>query len=203
MTEYKLKMQAHRVKTMLSSTVSREQYLAAEQRRDQAALAKFVHQRFSERYLLPFQANPKKNGFIMMAAGCLMIEALESFWNGWKKSPNSALAFCQFFDRVERFAAFRRDSQGFYVNVRCGIMHQGETTGGWHIRRDLSRLFEPDSLTVDATRFLAELSHYLSEYRQILLQSPWDARVWQAFRKKMNEPPRDSRRLHFLRGWSL
>jgi hypothetical protein len=178
-------MEAQRVDTMLSRTVSRAEYLAAEQRRDQAMLSAFVHDRFAQRYLLPFKQNPNKNGFIMMASACLMIEALESFWNGWKKSPNSALAFCQFFDRVDRFAVFRGRSHGFYVNVRCGIMHQGETTGGWHIRRDLSALFDPASLTVDATRFLAELAGYLSDYRQMLHNSGWDAPVWKGFRKKM------------------
>jgi hypothetical protein len=184
-TQKKGTVKAARVETMLSSRVSRAQYLTAEDQRDRIALATFVHERFSERYILPFEANRRKHGFIMMAAGCLMIEALESFWNGWKKSPNSALAFCHFFDRVERFAPFRNHGQAFYGNVRCGIMHQGETTGGWHIRRDQSRLFEPDSLTVDATRFLGELSDYLSDYRQMLIEAPWDAPVWKAFRKKM------------------
>ena len=178
-------MPAQRIETMLSSTVSRAQYLAAAKQRDQVSMAAFVHERFSERYLLPFERNKQKNGFLMMAAACLMIEALESFWNGWKKSPNSALAFCQFFDRVERFASFRGHSQSFYVNVRCGILHQGETTGGWHVRRDLRALFEPDSLSVDATRFLAELKGYLSDYQDVLLHSPWDTPVWTKFRRKM------------------
>lgn len=174
-----------RLDTMLTSRVSLDQYIAAENQRNRVALADFVYQRFSERYLLPFKDNDNKHGFLMMAAACLMIEALESYWNGWKKSPNSGRAFRQFFDRIECFAPFRDHSQAFYSNVRCGIMHQGETTGGWRIRRDLSAMFEPETLTVDAERFLNALDGYLCDYSQTLQQSPWDAPIWKTFRKKM------------------
>lgn len=173
--------------TLLSSNVSLPQYIELEARRDREAIANFVYQRFHERYVRPFASNPMKNGFIMMASSCLMIEALESFWQGWKKSPNSALAFCQFFDRNDRFLPLRGFTQQFYVNVRCGIMHQGETTGGWHIRRDLDSLFDAETLTVDATHFLAELEGCLSDYRDKLKADQWDAEVWRQLRKKMKE----------------
>ena len=177
--------QLQHVDTLLSSTVTIAKYLAAERGREQATLASFIHQRFDERYVRPFERNNKKNGFIMMASSCLMIEAIESFWCGWKKSPTSALVFCQFFDRVERFAVLRGRAQEFYKNVRCGILHQGETTGGWHVRRDLIQLFDQDTLTLDATRFLAELSAHLSDYKQTLIASPWNDPVWKNFRRKM------------------
>ena len=177
----------HSKNTLLSSAVSLPQYLALEQDRDREAIANFVYQRFHERYIRPFDHNAKKNGFLMMASSCLMIEALESFWQGWKKSPNSALAFCQFFDRNDRFLPLRGFSQQFYANVRCGIMHQGESTGGWHIRRDLDALFEAESLTIDATHFLTALEGCLSDYRATLKAAEWDAEVWKQFRKKMKE----------------
>lgn len=104
-----------------------------------------------ERYIVPFDDKRRKNGFIMMASACLMIESLESFWKGWKKSPNSALAFCQFFERHPSFDAIRDLSDEFYTHVRCGIMHQGKTTGGWHVRRDLAQLFDRETRTIDAT----------------------------------------------------
>lgn len=171
--------------TLLSSSLSLPQYLALEQKQERNAIAEFLYERFHERYIGPFQDNPKKNGFIMMASSCLMIEALESFWQGWKKSPNSALAFCQFFDRNDRFLTLRGYSQQFYTNVRCGILHQGETTGEWHIRRDLAELFDAKSLTIDATRFLKALEGCLSDYRSTLKEAEWDADVWNKFRRKM------------------
>lgn len=173
--------------TLLSSTISVRQYLEFEKQRDRRKIADFVYERFHERYIRPFTSNNNKNGFIMMASACLMIEALESFWQGWKKSPNSALAFCQFFDRNVPFLTFRGASQQFYANVRCGIMHQGETTGGWHIRRNLESLFDAEKLTIDATRFLSALNGCLSDYRVTLQESEWEAEVWKQFRKKMKD----------------
>jgi hypothetical protein len=173
--------------TLLSSKVSLPQYLALEQQKDREAIADFVYQRFHERYIRPFECNAKKNGFLMMASSCLMIESLESFWQGWKKSPNSALAFCQFFDRNDQFLPLRGYSQQFYANIRCGIMHQSESTGGWHIRRDLDALFDANSLTIDATRFLIALKSCLSDYCTSLKIADWDAEVWKSFRKKMKE----------------
>ena len=122
-----------------------------------------------------------------MASACLMIQALESFWQGWSKSPKSALAFCQFFDRNDRFSSLRGSVQEFYSNVRCGIMHQGETTGGWHIRRDLSTLFDSTSKMIDATRFLKEMENSLSDYRTNLENGTWDSEQWQNLRKKMKD----------------
>lgn len=181
--------------TLLSSKVSVPQYLELEKQRDREKIANFVYERFHERCIQAFTDNKNKNGFIMMASACLMIEALESFWQGWKKSPNSALAFCQFFDRNAQFLTLRGASQQFYVNVRCGIMHQGETTGGWHIRRDLESLFDAKSLTIDATRFLRALNGCLSDYRAALKESEWHAEVWKQCRKKMKDVCANAKRV--------
>jgi hypothetical protein len=172
--------------SLLSSSVSVSQYIEMEKNACSNEIAKFAFQRFSERYIGPFSNNTNKNGFIMMASACLLIEALESFWNGWRKSPNSSLAFSQFFDRNEGFSDFHGHSKDFYTHVRCGIMHQGETTGGWHIRRDLGQLFFAPSRTIDATKFLGEMENSLSNYCKSLQHSPWDHPQWKNFRKKMD-----------------
>jgi hypothetical protein len=155
-----------------------------EKSHDRDGIADFVQERFQERYIRPFCDNNYKNGFIMMASACLMIEALESVWRGWVKSPNSALAFCQFFDRDGRFV-LRGHAGGFYTHVRCGIMHQGETTGGWHIRRDQSRLFDSTTMTVDATLFLGAMDDSLVEYCSGLKVVRWDTLQWKNLLKKM------------------
>lgn len=151
---------------------------------DRDGIANFIYERFHERYITPFDNN-NKSGFIMLASGCLMIEALESFWQGWPKSPNSALAFCQFFDREDRFSLLHGYSQEFYTHVRCGIMHQGETTGGWHIRRDLRVLFDSPSKTIDATVFLREMDGSLSDYCAKIKTAQWECKQWSNLRKKM------------------
>lgn len=171
--------------TKLSSSTNVDKYLEMDKDKDKVGIATFIYERFHERYVKPFDNNSNKNGFIMMASACLMIEALESFWQGWKKSPNSPLAFCQFFDRNGRFSPLRGYHREFYTHIRCGIMHQGETTGGWHIRRDLRKLFENSTKTIDATRFLKEMEHSLSDYRDNLKTVPWDSERWKNLRKKM------------------
>ena len=172
-------------KSYLSTSTTVTQYREMEKNKDFEKIVKFIKERIEERYIRPFENNYNKNGFIMMASACLLIETLESFWQAWKKSPNSALAFCQFFERNHRFDAIRGLSQEFYKNVRCGIMHQGETTGGWHIRRDLKTLFEKRSKTIDATMFMAEMKNALNDYCNILKKESWDSKVWKNFRKKM------------------
>jgi type I restriction enzyme M protein len=82
-------------------------------------LAIFVSERLSERYIAPVDAlNPEeKNGFAIMALSCLLMETLESFYQGWAKSPDSGLAFCNFFDRHRRFDDFRGQGNAFYLKM--------------------------------------------------------------------------------------
>ena len=82
------------------------------------------------------------------------------------------------------FDEIRGLSQEFYTHVRCGIMHQGETTGGWHIRRDLSILFDKSTRTLDATIFLKKMKESLCDYCNIIQKEPWDSERWRKFRKK-------------------
>ena len=173
--------------SLLSSSTSVSRYLEMEKSQDRDGISKFIHERFHERYIKPFDNNPNKNGFIMMASACLMIEALESFWQGWRKSPHSALAFCQFFDRNGRFILLHGYAQEFYTHVRCGIMHQGETTGGWHIRRNLKVLFDGSTKTIDATVFLREMDASLAEYCSELSTASWESDLWKNLRKKLKD----------------
>ncbi len=180
-------MSAQMVQSLLSSSTTVSRYIEMEKQKDMHGITAFIRERFRERYIKPFENNKNKHGFIMMAAACLMIEALESYWQGWHKSPNSALAFCQFFDRSARFASLHGFSREFYLHIRCGIMHQGETTGGWHIRRDLKVLFEPLPKRIDATRFLKEVDESLCDYCVALEKAAWDSELWKNLRKKMKD----------------
>ena len=170
---------------LLSSSIVVNRYLEMEKEKDTEGIATFVYERFYERYIKPFNCKEHKNGFIMMASACLMIEALESFWQGRDKSQGSSRCFGLFFDRNDRFSSFRGFSQEFYSHVRCGIMHQGETTGGWRIRRDLCVLFDSTNKTINATRFLKEMEDSLSEYCASLKKAAWDSEQWKNLRKKM------------------
>ena len=169
--------------TEIASNFTVRQYrdAAKAKRRDQIADA--IERRFTERYITP--ANSElKHGFTMMAIGCLMLEALESFKRGWKKSVRqSKKLFVEFLDREPEFAAFKRHGSAFYTNVRCGILHQAETTGGWRIIRSGSLL---DGYTINATKFIAALQRVLKAYCSALKTESWGSKEWNKVNRKMS-----------------
>jgi hypothetical protein len=194
----------------LSSTVTVEDYLALAGNQDREGLSRFVEQRLSERYVAPVKAIPmeKKSGFLIMASACLLIETLESFYQGWQSTEKgiptgdisdpckpsnpkqttlsrSQVAFCYFFHRQPGFSAFRPHADEFYKCVRCGILHQGETTGGWRISRN-GVLLDAQNRTINANKFLLELHRALTAYSAKLRVANWDEDVWVMFRQKMN-----------------
>src|SRR6266481_6792309 len=123
---------------LLSSSIRVSDYKKLEVNNDRNAIAEFFRKRFHERYITPIKETPVayKNGFSIMAISCLSIEAIESFWCGWEHSDGrSQLAFCQFFSRCPRFHAFLGRAPDFYKHIRCGILHQAETTGCWTVLR--------------------------------------------------------------------
>lgn len=171
----------------LSSNTTVARYRALEASQDRQAIAAFLRERFTERYLAPLSSvDPtKKHGFTIMAVSCLMIEALESFRRGWPHtSRRSELAFCSFFSWWPQFSMFSPHSAEFFKHIRCGILHQAETTGGWRILRSGS-LLDPASRTINATAFLTALARVLDSYCSQLGDSPWDDEPWQCLRRKM------------------
>jgi hypothetical protein len=155
-------------------------------------IGQMVYYRFYGRYLKPFCfADPQyrksyKNGFAMMASSCLLIEALESFYLGLEETPkgeNSEM-FDSFFKREPAFKVFR--GVKFYKNIRCGILHQGETTGGFALTRlEAAPLFDPQHKKINAYKFLTELEKSLAAYRDNLIRAEWDSEIWDNFRRKM------------------
>ncbi|MBN1638848.1 MAG: hypothetical protein JW866_07765 [Ignavibacteriales bacterium] len=172
--------------TYLSSSITVIKYLRLEKEKKQDPIAEFIFERFYERYLRPFESNDKRNGFSMLAVGCLMIEALESFYQGWIKSPNSALSFEYFFDRNLEFNPLRTYHQDFYKHIRCAILHQGETTNGWKICRKKNKpLFDPTTKTINADNFHNALNISLKNYSEALKTQKWEDEMWLKFRKKI------------------
>jgi hypothetical protein len=174
----------------LSKDVTIEKYIAFLSAKNRQEIAKFIYERFFERYIQPLESIPKeyKNGFCIMANCCLMIEALESFYNGWENTKGTGKgkeAFKRFFNRVTYFSNLKTFYSQFYANVRCGILHQAETTGGWRILRK-GPLFDSVDLTINANEFFDGLKKYLRDYKNEVNQSEWNNDVWKNLRKKMN-----------------
>jgi hypothetical protein len=159
----------------------------------------FIQRRLFERYVEPVRAldmhsdtKQRKNGFYIMAVSCLLIETLESFWQGWETTeyhkdaagrnvPSSTKAFQLFFARQGRFGVF--DGTDFYKRVRCGILHQGETTDGWKILRS-GPMFDGQK-AINAVRFHNQLRLAIFDYVQELRNPSLGSTARDRFDKKM------------------
>lgn len=160
----------------------------------------FIRRRLFERYIDPVKSldlhpdtKMRKNGFYIMAVSCLPIETLVSFWRGWETTAphkdatgqsiqgRSGEAFRIFFQEENRFAVFQGTE--FYKRIRCGILHQGEATGGWTISRERS-LFDGTS-KVNATKFRNRLAAAIREYESNLKNPPPGSLLRNNFDKKM------------------
>jgi hypothetical protein len=157
---------------------------------DRQAITEMIYHRFYGRFIKPFlfpnnqYRKHYKNGFAMMAASCLLIEALESFRNGWEETPRDVAGdkvFENFFKREDAFSQFR--GKQFYKNVRCGLLHQGETTGGFTIQRKGPLINAKKKINANA--FSGNLKASLACYNRELLAAEWDSELWDNFRRKM------------------
>ena len=119
-------------RTELAKGITVRDYRQAVKDQNAGAIADAIRQRFGERYFKP-TTGATKHGFTMTAGACLTIEALESFRQGWSRTDKNGCSpetFRLFFDSFD-FKPF--GGLDFYKPVRCGILHQAETTGGWKI----------------------------------------------------------------------
>lgn len=176
-------------KIKLANDFTIEDYEKLEKDQNKERIAYFVFQRLSERYWDPLENSTKKNGFSIMANSCLLIETYESFRQGWKDTNGPDFRpFDLFFERELGFKDFKNEySAKFYFNVRCGILHQGETTRGWKITRlKEAPIFNRAEKTINAAKFFKELRKSLEAYRDLLITADWDSEVWVNCRKKIS-----------------
>ena len=170
-------------------------------------IAKFIKDRLFYRYINPFLYKSKntickeddiveydeylllhKNGFSMMANSCLLIETIESFYRGWANTSSlSEIAFLKFFGRDKNFIEFATAdlASSFYKHIRCGILHQGETTGGWTLTRDNNKLLDESSKIINSKMFLDKVSKSLCDYERELIDSNWNDLIWINAKKKL------------------
>lgn len=169
----------------LSSKCTISQYMEMVSTQDRVAIADFIEHRFLERYLDPVTLKcNSKNGFSIMAISCLMIESLECFAQGRKDSKQlSRRIFNDFFSSHPQFSSFLAVADEFYVHVRCGILHQAETTGGWRIVRKGPLI---EGKIINATQFERQLRKALNDYCVRLKVEGWNSSIWQAFKRKMD-----------------
>ena len=65
----------------------------------------------------------------------------------------------------------------FYKSIRCGILHQAETTNAWRILRRNS-LLDKSNRTINATKFVKALEKSLDNYVQTLRTEDFTSTIW-------------------------
>jgi hypothetical protein len=172
----------------LASAFTISDYRAARSAQERLVIADAMRRRFRERYIRPVAcASPSlKNGFTIMAVACLLIEAFESFRLGLPTTQRkSRQAFRSFFKAADGFGIFRGHEDDFYTHVRCGILHQAETTGAWRILRK-GPLFVPAAVQVNATRFINRLDSCVDRHCSRLTSLDWSSIEWRNTIKKFD-----------------
>lgn len=170
-------------KTKLSSSVTVSKYRDLVAQGNKKALAEFFLERLNERYFEPVYSSQKKSGFAMLAIACLLIETLESFNQGIEDTTRkSAKLFMDFLNRDTGLNALASKDNWFYKDIRCGILHQSETRGGWRIRRS-GPLIDAEARTLNATAILDSLR---AEAKRFADNIQTDEVAWANFQRKMN-----------------
>jgi hypothetical protein len=129
-----------------------------------------------------------KSGFSMMTNCCLLIETIASFFEGQNETKKSGtdtfkLIFQKALSYDNPLSCFKEEP--FYKNVRCGLLHQGETYGKFIIRRDSSKLFDSTTKVINAKLFCDHLKSFLTSYKTELENAKWDSDIWDKCRIKI------------------
>jgi len=192
----------------LAKGITIKKYLDWKDNNNKIEISEMIYQRFYERYIKPYSYSNHdykknyKNGFAMMASASLMIETFMSFKKGWNDTSKitGRNIFGEFFDSAPEFSILkdtRKDGHcdylkdtipaRFYYDVRCGILHQGETRKGWTItRKENAKLFDKTTLRINAYLFLKNLEKVLKVYELELKKSDWNDEIWINTRNKLN-----------------
>lgn len=189
------------------SMIKMKQLIQKESKKD--IIAEYVYQRLYTRFLKIFDYSSEieelyekddekikrvvfkeeyKNGFLQLAACALLVETFAAFLAGkdetpWKKSPD-------YFIKVFRYAEDKgndlkvfKNNNDFYDNIRCGLLHQGETKGGFKITRKGDYLLRDG--TIDAFIFHKLLKELLISYKNDLCEKDWNDPLWVKCREKI------------------
>lgn len=195
-----------------------ETMIADEKNKQQ--LANIIYHRYYDRYLKLFYFNCRteqtyrktvdgketeqiqnefiteyKSGFAIMTDCCLIIEIMASQFEGINETTKTGSeTFKAVFKKAATYPnALRQfETTPFYKHIHCGLLHQGETTGKFKIRRP-GVLSDEQSFIVKAKRFCDELKRFLDSYRQELKQEKWDSEIWDKCRVKLRHIINNSR----------
>ena len=164
----------------------------------------FFEERMFHRYICPaeqiqYNSPAIGEGFAIMAILCSLIEALETFYSGQcykydKPRKNheygngkSKAFFVSFLSQKDPFNRVFDPSlaEEFYKNVRCALLHEASTRGGWVIRIDTNVLVKKDQgkTVLNRMLFLDCVKKYMENYKDLLISNK---ELKNAFIRKMD-----------------
>lgn len=135
----------------------------------------------------------KTSGFVVLALDCALIETLEQFRRGKRKTPQRQgqeyfVSFLTSPGFGEHFSETR--ARIFYTQIRCGLLHQSEAEGISRIKRGgtlplVSDTEDHASLIINKEAFHSLLERVITEYYRAL-RSASNSQLREFFRRKMN-----------------
>ena len=155
------------------------QWIALKDEHSKSKLIQLIYHRFYNRYIKHLDLID--SGFLKMAVSCLTIEALESFRQGKKNTKGKGVGekmFKDFFEIEESlFPGFKDIYSDFYSNIRCGILHQAETTKEWRILRE-NDLLDKKNKAINSIKFVKALNRALDNYIDSLKNNDFTSQIW-------------------------
>jgi hypothetical protein len=170
------------------------------------AFADYFYPRLSLRYLDPIRVLQENGtfqgeGFSIVAIQCTLIEFLESTVQGrsyrCRRSGKQGIGLHEYSNSSDLFVRFlsarkpfdqsfdRQLAREFYENVRCGLLHEARTKGGWTIwaKSPFGSLVSAANKTVYRDNFHAGLLELINWYKQALVS---DVPLQEAFIRKFD-----------------
>ncbi|WP_282087159.1 hypothetical protein [Aquimarina algiphila] len=149
-------------------------------------------ERIESRYLdiinhLEKDGKREGEGFTIVTILCSLIEFLETTRRGINfvnKKPkellefeygngNSKKLFISFLTKQKLFLLSEDEAREFYYNIRCALIHEAQTKGGWRIRVDTSKLIikGESGYILNSVILNKKIDQYISLYKKELFSS--------------------------------
>lgn len=117
------------------------------------------------------------SGFIILSVDSLLAETIQQFREGVTDGTGKSKKYIKRFLSGPRFQPdFDADARKrFYLDIRCGLLHQAEAKEMWLVRRGqkamLQKLTSGNGYIIDVLRFHAAVQQSLEDYYRAILDS--------------------------------
>jgi len=133
-----------------------------------------------------------RDGFVVMAINCLLIETLMQFKYGEDETIGSnSVRYTQFlYEEFPTVFTNKNSAKKFYKDIRCGILHSAQTKGkskltfGKNYVIEISEINSVEYISVDVGNFTNVLREYYENYVRNLRRDEGNLRG--NFIQKMN-----------------